>query len=336
MRPDLRDPRLILLTLAALLLLATFVTPKMTVRRAGFDLLAIVDITGSMNVRDGAASGRPISRLDAAKGAVRDMVAALPCSSRVGLGVFSERRPFLLFEPVDACADFGPLSASIEALDWRMAWDGDSRIAAGLYRAIDLAAELNADLLFLSDGQEAPPLPASGGPAFEGRPGAVRGVVVGVGGYALAPIPKFDDKGREIGFVGVDEVPHESRFGRPPRGAERREGYDARNAPFGAAAAVGTEHLSSVKEEYLRSLAETTGLAYAHLEDGARLLKTYAGVATVRPRQAALDLRPMLGVAAGVCLFAASLAAPLSDRLSARRRRRRATIRLNAQPGRST
>lgn len=332
MRRDFRDPRLILLALAALLLLATFVMPRMSVRRAGFDLLAIIDITGSMNVRDGAASGRPISRLDAAKAALRDMIAALPCSSRVGLGVFSERRPFLLFEPVDACADFGPLAASIEAVDWRMAWDGDSRISAGLYRAVDMAAELNADLLFFSDGQEAPPLPASGGPVFEERPGAVRGVVVGVGGYALAPIPKFDDKGREIGFVGADEVPHESRFGRPPRGSERREGYDARNAPFGAAAAVGTEHLSSVKEEYLRALADTTGLAYAHLEDGARLLKSYAGVATARPRQATLDLRPMLGVAAGICLFAAAVATPLS----ARGRRRRATVRLNVQTGRSS
>ena len=86
---------------------------------------------------------------------------------------------------------------------------------------------------------------------------------MGVGGRQLSPIPKYDDNGREIGFYGVEDVPHDNRFGLPPAGAEMREGYNARNAPFGAAVAVGVEHLSSVRETYLQSLAEKTGLTYA-------------------------------------------------------------------------
>jgi mxaL protein len=311
MRPDFRDPRLILLALSALLLVATFVAPQAHITRAGYDLLAIVDITGSMNVRDYTASGRPSSRLDAVKAALLEMISGLPCPSRVGLGVFTERRPFLLFEPINACADFAPLRASIEALDWRMAWEGDSHISAGLFRAFEMARDLDADLIFFTDGQEAPPLPAFGAPVFEGQRGAVRGLIVGAGGYELSPIPKFDDKGREIGFVGVDEIPHENRFGLPPDGAELREGYNARNAPFGAAAAVGVEHLSSVKEAHLRVLAEKTGLAYAHLEDGTRLLRDYAGAATARRRAARLDLRTVFGLAAATCLLIAFAAAPM-------------------------
>ena len=92
MRPDLRDLRLALLTLAMLLLVASFVAPKSAVRRPTFDLLAVVDITGSMNVRDYSASGRPLSRLDAVKSALRAMLAEMPCPSHVGLGVFSERK----------------------------------------------------------------------------------------------------------------------------------------------------------------------------------------------------------------------------------------------------
>lgn len=309
MRPDVRDPRVALLALATLSLAATFFAPKIMIRRPSFDFLAIVDITGSMNVRDYAVSGRPVSRLDAVKAALRAMLAELPCPSHVALGVFTERRPFLLFEPIDVCADFTPLQASIEALDWRMAWEGDSRISAGFFRAIDMARELKSDLLFFSDGQEAPPLPARGAPTFEGRVGELRGLVVGVGGYELSPIPKFDDRGREVGFLGADDVPHESRFGLPPEGAERREGYNARNAPFGASAAIGVEHLSSVKEDYLRSLAEKTGLSYAHLSDGKRLWKDYAAVASVRPREAALDLRPFFGVTASLLTFIAVAAA---------------------------
>ena len=99
-----------------------------------------------------------------------------------------------------------------------------------------------------------------------------------------------------------------SRFGFPPEGAERREGYNARNAPFGASAVVGVEHLSSVKEDYLRSLAEKTGLSYAHLEDGKRLWKDYAAVASVRPREAALDLRPFFGAAAAILTSLAAAA----------------------------
>lgn len=320
MRLDLRDPRLVLLALAMLSLVSTFFAPKITVRRPTFDFVAIVDITGSMNVRDYATSGRPVSRLEAVKTALRALLAELPCPSRVGLGVFSERRTFLLFEPIDVCADFAPLEASIGALDWRMAWEGDSRVSAGLFRAIEIARDLKSDLLFFTDGQEAPPLPARGAPPFEGRAGEVRGLIVGVGGYELSPIPKFDDKGREIGFLSVDDVPHESRFGLPPEGAERREGYNARNAPFGATAAVGVEHLSSVKEDYLRSLAEKTGLSYAHLEGGKGLWKDYAAVASIRPRDATFDLRPFFGAAAALFTFSAAAGPLLAQALVQPRR----------------
>ena len=206
-------------------------------------------------------SGRPVSRLDAVKAALRAMLAKLPCPSHVALGVFTERRPFLLFEPIDVCADFTPLQASIEALDWRMAWEGDSRISAGFFRAIDMARELKSDLLFFSDGQEAPPLPARGAPTFEGRAGEVRGLVVGVGGYELSPIPKFDDRGREVGFLGADDVPHESRFGLPPEGAERREGYNARNAPFGATCG-GRRRASVFRKGGLSSFARRKDRAF--------------------------------------------------------------------------
>ncbi|MGD9659105.1 MAG: vWA domain-containing protein [Methylocystis sp.] len=332
MRPDLRDPRLVLLMLAMLSLIAAFVAPRITVRRPSFDLLAVVDITGSMNVRDYAASGLPVSRLDAVKTALRAMLVAAPCPSHFGLGIFSERKTFLLFEPIDVCVDFAPLEAAIEALDWRMAWEGDSRVSAGLFGAIDLARQLKIDLLFFTDGQEAPPLPARGAPTFDGRAGEVRGFVVGVGGHELSPIPKFDDRGREIGFLGVDEVPHESRFGLPPEGAERREGYNARNAPFGAAAAIGVEHLSSVKEDYLRSLAEKTGLGYAHLQDGKRLWSDYAAVASARPRKAAFDLRPFLGSAAALFTVLAAVGPSLVRGLV--RMQRAAHLDRHPQPGR--
>ncbi|MGU3538801.1 vWA domain-containing protein [Methylobacterium sp. A54F] len=305
---NLRGARFQALAGALALACAALVAPPLPLTRQGVALLAVVDITGSMGVRDYAAGGRPASRLDTAKAALRRLVTELPCGSRVALGLFTERRPFLLFAPIEVCADFAPLDGAIAALDQRMAWEGDSRVAAGLHRAVALAGELGTDLLFVTDGQETPPLPAAGPPPFEGRPGAVRGLIVGAGGYALAPIPRFDDRGREAGFVSETDVQQENRFGPPPPDAESRAGYNPRNAPFGSAAAKGTEHLSSVREGHLRALAAQTGLAYAHLEAGMDLTRPLRDAATPRALPGRLDPRPFLGGAALVLLLGAYLA----------------------------
>jgi len=308
---NLRDPRFAVLAGALVLVLLTFVVPPLRLTRDGVEMLAVIDITGSMNVRDYTGpDGKPASRLDTAKAALRELVAGLPCGSRVALGLFTERRTFLLFEPIEVCADFTPLDGAIAGLDWRMAWEADSRVAAGLHRAIAQAADLGTDLVFVTDGQEAPPLPSTGGPAFEGRPGAVRGLIVGAGGYTLSPIPKFSDRGRETGFYAEADVQQENRFGPPPPGAEQREGYNARNSPFGASAGTGTEHLSSVRESYLRQLAGETGLAYAHLDGPGGLHRPLIGAATPRPLPGSLDPRPFLGGAA-LALLLGTLAASL-------------------------
>lgn len=318
---NLRSLRFIALCLALTLTGMALLVPTLPFTRTGAKILAVIDITGSMNVRDYARDGRPESRLDKAKAALRRLVAGLPCGSRVALGLFAERRPFLLFEPIETCGDFAPLDGALASLDWRMAWEGDSRVAAGLYRAIDMAAGLGTDLVFVTDGQESPPLPGGEPPVFEGTPGAVRGLIVGAGGYALSPIPRYDDRGRERGFYGEADVPQENRFGPPPADAETREGYNPRNAPFGSAAAQGTEHLSSVREPYLKRLAAATGLAYVHLDGSGDLEGPVRAAATPRPLPGSLDLRPFLGGVA-LALVLATLGAGKADVLRRRLPRR--------------
>ncbi|GJE56087.1 vWA domain-containing protein [Methylobacterium thuringiense] len=309
---NLCDRRLQALAVVTGLVLATFAVRTVPLTRDGIEMLAVVDITGSMNVRDyQRADGTAASRLDTAKAALRELVSQLPCGSRLALAIFTERRPFLLFTPIEVCRDFSPLDGALGSLDWRMAWEGDSRISAGLFRSIEMAASLGTDLVFITDGQEAPPLPSIGGPSYEGKAGAVRGLIVGAGGTALAQIPKFDDRGRETGFYGETDVQQENRFGPPPTDAENRPGYDARNAPFGGTAAKGTEHLSSVREPYLKTLAGETGLAYAHLDGPGGLLRPLLDAGTPRPLPGSLDLRPLLGSAALALLLAVFAVRPL-------------------------
>jgi mxaL protein len=324
-RGNLRDPRALLLIAAFALALLAILLPPIPITRNGVRAIVVVDITGSMNTRDYTVAGRPESRLAVAKAALKEMVGNLPCPSSIGLGLFSERVSFLLFEPIDVCRDYGALAGAIEAIDWREAWDGDSYIATGLLGAIDVAKSLGSDLVFVTDGQEAPPLPWSGAPPFEGKKGEVKGLIVGAGGYALSPIPKFDERGNEVGFWGVDDVPHENHSGPPPPDAESRPGYQARNAPFGSEAPKGTEHLSSVREPYLKTLASETGLAYAHLTPDADLADALRAAATKRPSPGFVDLRWIPGGLALGALLVLYGVVPFLDR-RARSRARPATV----------
>ncbi|ABD87473.1 vWA domain-containing protein [Rhodopseudomonas palustris] len=300
-----RDIKAWLLVAALIAALAAALMPPLGLRQEVYDVVAVVDITGSMNSRDMGDVARPFSRLAAARDGLERLAGLLPCRSRLGLGVFTERRALLLFEPVPVCANFDAITGAIRQLDWRMAWEGDSYIAKGLYSAIDLGASLDADLLFFTDGHEAPPLSGGRVPEFEGKPGAIKGLIVGVGGDAKSPIPKFDDSGREIGAYGPHDVAQDNRHGLPPAGVEAAAGWHPRNAPFGATAASGDEHLSSLREPHLRALAEATGLGYLRLGSDRALLD--AAHRTLRKRNLVEPTEIGVYPAAGALLLLAVL-----------------------------
>lgn len=287
--------------------------PEIRAERATYDVVGFVDITGSMNARDYGDNGAPQSRIDAVKQRLPAAIGRLPCGSRFGLGVFSERRVFLLFEPMDVCRDFAAIEGAIRGLDWRMAWEGDSRIADGLQRAIDMTKEIGADLVFLTDGHEAPPPRTDMEQRFDVEKDKVRGLLVGVGGTHPVPIPKYDDFGRESGFFSMSDVPQASRLGPPPEGAENLPGYNARNAPFGEMP-EGDEHLTSVKEDYLRKLGGETGLGYARLGDPDALAEAIEADAKPRPIEVPVDLS-FFPAAAALLALAVLYGAPLTASL---------------------
>lgn len=317
--PDHRrtDIRLVLLVVAAALFAVAAARPAAVVEQPSWDVLAVVDITGSMNTRDVIAGGAAESRLEAARSALLGLVAALPPTSRFGLAVFTERRPFLLIEPTPLAAAYDPVVAAIEGLDWRMGWEGDSRIVSGFDRSLALAGDLGAGLLFLSDGHEAPPLRGGDAPALETPAGTVPGLVVGVGGDGLSPIPKFDDAGREIGFYAADEVIQETRTGPPPEDASSREGWHPRNAPWGGAAATGDEHLSSLRMAHLQALAAAADIPAVRLTDVAALVASLETAIPPRAAPRALDLSALPAGLGILCLLLAFAGPPVAKRLRA-------------------
>ena len=294
MRERLEDVRFWVLLAALVLTVLAMILPRIKLTRNAYDIVAVVDITGSMNTRDMTVSGKPVSRLEASKDALERLLATLPCQSRLGLGVFTERRSFLLFNPVEVCENFAPIETAIQNLDWRMAWEGDSMVSKGFYSAVAIADDLKADLLFVTDGHEAPPLPPGGGiPDFEGTPGKVMGLVLGIGGKDKVPMPKYDDEGNEIGTYGPMDVPQENHSGPPPPDAHLRPGYHPKWAPFGTDVQKGEEHLTSVRSEHLDSLSAKAGLAHADLVDTKDVLGAIASHAHTRPVEVSVDIRPI-------------------------------------------
>jgi mxaL protein len=222
---------------------------------------------------------------------------------------------------VTVCENFAAIDGAIAELDWRMAWEGDSYIAKGLYSAIDLAKSLKSDLVFLTDGHEMPPLPYSGLPPFVEKKGDVGGLIVGVGGRAKTPLPKHDDEGREIGSYSQTEVPQENREGPPPPDAASRPGYHPKWAPFGNAVVNNGEHLAFVREPYLQQLAAVTGLHYVLLDPRHDLEDAIAASAHARSVSVSSDIRALPAGGALALLAVLYGLMPLLDAWRARKPR---------------
>ncbi len=277
--------------------------PKFTMQSDVYHWLVMVDITRSMNATDYKENNRPVSRLEKVKAELVEVLNKMPCGSTLGLGVFAERAPAILFMPMEVCDNYPLIETTVNQLDWRMAWVADSNIARALNNTLslmDLPDLKNAKLLFITDGHEAPPVNPDYEPDFneyrtndEPIPGAVRlanqqsaamnnpveftvnkdrryGLLVGVGGLTPTRIPKFNEDGHHEGFYTVDDVPHAARFGLP-KDPSKIPGYVPRNAEWGSEAPKGTEHLTFLKEEYLKSLSQKASMGYLSLNTAKNL-----------------------------------------------------------------
>jgi mxaL protein len=310
-----------LLSAAALALAASFLNPGLMMERARFEHVIVFDVTQSMNVTDAPVAeapdsptgGKPLSRLAYARHALRGALLQLPCGSKVGWAIFTEYRSFLLLAPIEVCANLSELRATLAQIDGRMAWSGNSEIAKGVHSGLGIARLLpgKPSLVFITDGQESPPLNPHYRPAFDDKPGEVAGLVVGVGGLQPLPIPKTDPQGQPLGFWRADEVmqtdPRSQGRGASVSGEALVDDRSGAVAPS-LGATPGTEHLSSLREPYLRQLAGEQGLAYLRLESPQALAAALMSPALAKPVRVRVEGSVAL-VGLALCLLLARHAA---------------------------
>jgi mxaL protein len=273
--------------LAFVLLLAAIFMPPFDVWRGTYDYLVVFDITQSMNVEDYDLDGVPVSRLTFAREAVRRTLRDLPCGSRVGWGAFAEYRTLVLLAPIEVCSNYNDLLASLDRIDGRMRWGNASEIGKGLFWAMRGARDVGGHprVLFLTDGHEAPPVDGDGLAMFDDlKRGDIGGWLIGVGGFTPRPIPRTDADGRPTGFWRADEV------------VQR----DLTTA--GHAKVASHEHLSEVREPYLRHLAREVDFEYLHLSRLDSIREAMLHPRFAEQRRAPTDFAWIAAVAALVTL----------------------------------
>jgi mxaL protein len=299
---------------AACALALALLHPRLSWPGPSWRHVVVIDITQSMNTVDAQIDGQAASRLAFARRALREALAVMPCGSRLGFAVFSEYRSLLLLQPVEVCANYGDLPEVIARIDGRMSWAGASEVGKGVGWALRMARAMEPvpSLVFITDGHEAPPLRPGERPRIDDdAAGRVRGVIAGVGGDVLKPIPKRDVDGGAIGFWGADDVlqTDPKSLGRTREGAQQTL-VDENGAPLAAFAGSGSEHLSSLKEPHLRELAQAAGLGYRRLAASADLSAVLLDPALATAEPIPRDLRWIPLLIALVCLCAAFLPAP--------------------------
>lgn len=269
-----------LVLVAVLLLGVAAADPVVTLRRPVYDVVVVLDISQSMDVTDYRVDGLPVSRLDFAKAGLRRALLALPCGSRVGWGVFAAYRVLLLTGQAEVCANYGDMAAVLARIDNRMAWTNASEIGKGLANALQAARALPdaPAVVFITDGNEAPPAVAARPLDFGRGPQRIAGVLVGAGGDVPQPIPMSDPDGRPLGFWS------------------QREG----GQPVAPGADDGVAR-SRLQEAHLIALAGAAGLSYQRLETPDDLAQILARPALAHPHPTRVALGPWL---AGLALAA--------------------------------
>jgi mxaL protein len=199
---------------------------------------------------------------------------------------------------MEICRHYPGIEAVVRGIDWRMAWDGDSRIEAGVRAALTEARQRGLDLVFFSDGDEAPHVGVPHMADLLAVQGKVKGLLVGIGGTQPRPVPRLDADNRVVGYwTAVDAV----REGFYPNLAEivKQSPAPAELERSGALDEV-QEHKSALNEEYLQLVGASAGLAYVRADSAPQVGAVVAGAANARHDKADRDMRLVFGLASAL------------------------------------
>lgn len=272
------------IALAILALIPVWFSPTTQMHSQVQDTLFVIDISESMNVRDVDYPKPHTSRLQLAKEIVRDSMASLPCGSRVSVALFAGDESVVLFEPLEVCRHFSAMEQVVARLDTRMRWVGDSWIVRALIMAVKEAQRRELNVVMVSDGDEMPRHSAPRLTELLEIKGKMKGLLIGVGGEALQPIPKLNDQQQIIGYWTPEEAVIEGNH--PNLLAYVKSLAPGERAAPGALDEV-SEHLSALNKPFMTAIADASQFPFVHAQHPQQALQAFnaAGFQKSAPAQ---------------------------------------------------
>lgn len=291
-----------LLASAFILLIAAAFKPAIPLPRSIYSYILVADISQSMNVVDTTLNGKPTSRIAYTQYMMHHVVASMPCGTHVSIGLFAGVSIAALYNPIEVCSNYAAIQDTIDHLDWRTAWSGNSRLRDSMFALARIlrAFPEPAQVVYFTDGEEAPKLHAFNTKDLTNFQGSNGWLFVGIGSDKGNPIPKLDEKNQLIGYWSNDS------FAMQPGIAQISEanlGVRDNNV----ASSSGDRYVSKLQEEYLQSLAKEVSANYVHGDSLQSILSAMKKQKPARRDIAPYDVQWILASIAGLLLLAAYL-----------------------------
>ena len=252
----------IFLFLASIFLVIAFINPKFTMKKDISNYIFVVDITQSMLTQDALLNGEKVSRLKYAKDISQRVLEQLPCKTKVSIGMFAGVSVAATYTPIEVCENFSAINETIERLDWRSVWAGNTRLRASMINLARLIRSFpeSAQVVYFTDGEEAPKLHAFNTEDLNQFQGANNWLFVGIGSDEGTPIPKYDNKNQLIGYWSNES------FALQP-GVAQISAQNAGGRDNNVSNASYDRYLSRLDEKYLKSLAQEVKGNYVNGSD---------------------------------------------------------------------
>jgi mxaL protein len=292
----------LLLSMALFCLLGAVLVPSIPIKRNVHTYLLIADITQSMNSADMSINNKLVSRLEYTKRMMHEIVAQLPCHTRVSIGLFDGDAVAALYTPLHVCQHFSALHETIDHLDWRMAWTGNSQLRESLPMTAKLLRQMPeaTKAVFFTDGDEAPLLHAFNTRNLSDFQGGDGWFFVGIGTEKGTGIPKLTEENQMIGYWSNESFAVQPNIAQVT--ASKSSGRDD-----SVALSDYDRFISRRDSTYLQKLAHEIGAQYINGDDTYDVLQAIQSHKSPRYEIVPFSIGWLLATLAGICLLATSL-----------------------------
>lgn len=253
---------LLYITAFGLLLLAFFM-PNIELKQEVHNYLLVADVSQSMNAEDEKLNNKVVSRLTYTRQLMKKIVQTSPCGTYFSVGIFASDNVALMITPLEVCKNLDEITDSIDHLEWRMAWKGNSRLSFGVRAAANTFDSLNvpAQMLFFTDGDEAPRVNVTIKQDLSGIQIGKNFVFVGVGGKAKVGVLRFNSENKRVGYWPINDNNNAGAVGVTYSDPSQ----DEPDPPV--ASAEYDRYLSQLEEDYLITLAGEIKAKYIKGQD---------------------------------------------------------------------